>query len=101
MCTENIAVVSFKSFYYQCMCFLILIINILSTYYVPDTALRVLYILISIFDLHIPTHILKNVLSCIIYYILQKMNRNSERWGEKVMLHAQTGIRVQFEHIDS
>ena len=67
----------------------------------PDTALGVLYILISIFDLHIPTHILKNVLSCIIYYILQKMNRNSECWGEKVMLHAQTGIRVQFEHIDS
>ena len=29
------------------------------------------------------------------------MNRNSERWGEKVMLHAQTGIWVQSEHIDS
>ena len=66
-----------------------------------DTALEVLYTLISIFDLHIPIRMLKNVLLCIIYYILQKMNRNSERWGEKVMLHAQTGIRVQSEHVDS
>jgi len=68
---------------------------------VPDTALEILYTLISIFDLHIPIRILKNVLLCIIYYILQKMNRNSEHWGEKVTLHAQTGIPVQSEHIDS
>ena len=67
----------------------------------PDIALGVLYILISIFDLHIPIRMLKNVLLCIIYYILQKMNRNSEHWGEKVILHAQTGIRVQSEHVDS